>query len=155
MTLSRNATELIAMELRLLSSRQEAPVFFHGETMLPFLRDGDHLVVDPVAWEDLEHGDIIVYKYNDNFPARRVIRVRRSRRQVLVNGDNLPASVAFEVGAADILGKVTARERAGAWMTESDRAWRRTGRRAVRRARIARLFALFGFGGPRGGSRPA
>lgn len=109
----------VAQELQLLRSR-EMHVRFHAESMLPFLRDGDRVIVEPVDWHDIARGDLITYRFDDKFPTRRV--VRKGKNSLLLWCDNWPDR-RFRVGREHVLGRVVGRERDGARLHVSDGEW--------------------------------
>lgn len=129
MALTRETARSVALDLQLESSARLRPVYFHGETMLPFLREGDRLIVEPVAFEDVRVGDVVTYREGDRYPTRRVTEIQPRRRVLVIRADNLPGRV-FHVPAADLLGRVAARRRNGRWIRESDPEWRWTRLRA-------------------------
>src|SRR5687768_1491996 len=100
----------IARELQLLRSHR-MDVRFHGESMLPLLRDGDRVIVEATRWGDIRVGDLVTYRFEDKFPTRRV--VGKGRRGLLAWCDNWP-DLRFTILRHDVLGKVIARERDGA-----------------------------------------
>jgi Peptidase S24-like len=147
-----DAVKRVAQGLQLLRSCQ-MDVRFHGESMVPFLCDGDRVIVEAVDWDDIRAGDLIAYRLEDKFPTRRV--VRKSRTSLLLWCDNWP-DLRFRISRAQVLGRVVARERDGTRVHQSDAEWRAATdrgfaifrrwrvRRAVKRMRIAagRLLAL-------------
>lgn len=110
---------LLAQELQLLRSRQ-MEVRFHGLSMLPFLREGDRVVVEPVAWEDIRAGDLITYRDADKFPTRRV--VGKGSGRLVLWCDNWP-DLRYRVPRDQVLGRAAARERDGAWLGREDHEW--------------------------------
>ena len=122
---------LIGKELQLELSSAEHTLYFHGTSMLPFLREGDLVVVRPVAWDDLRRGDIVTYRDGDKFPTRRVLKKRADRLNLRCDGW---VTLEFHAEAKDILGRAEARCRDGRWTTMSDSEWRRATRRAMTRA---------------------
>ncbi len=139
---------LAAKELQLEQSAA-APVIFHGYSMWPFLKEDDALVIVPVRFEDVSVGDIVTFRRADKFPTYRV--VLKTDGVLTMQGDNWPDAL-VDVPAADVLGRVIARQRAGQWLDSSAWTWRavtwfRT-RRFVRRHRrgITRVLrSLLGF----------
>lgn len=125
----------IAQELQLLQSR-EMRVQFHGQSMLPLLRDGDRVLVQPVAWDDIERGDLITYRTDDKFPTRRV--VAKSAGRLLLWCDNWPHD-RFEAPRARVLGRAVARERDGVWLAWRDAEWTAATRRGLARYRRLRV----------------
>ncbi len=112
---------LVAKELQLETSSRQRTLYFHGESMRPFLVEGDEVVVDPIRWEDIRVGDVITYRYLDRFPTRRVMRKRG--QSLLLWCDNWPERT-FEANREDLLGRAVARRRGEGWLTSTDLAWR-------------------------------
>ena len=117
--MDENKITLAAKELRLQKSAVLGPVFFHGNSMLPFLADGDELISRPVVWGDIKPGDIVTYRYEDKFPTYRVIRKRRGN--LILKADAWPELI--EVEAGDVLGKVIERRRDGKALRSGDLTW--------------------------------
>lgn len=132
-----------AQELRLRRSADAGPVYFHGETMRPFLGEGDLLIVTPVEWDDIAVGDVITYRYEDKFPTRRVVEANRAGGMLILRGDSIPGRPDFPVRRQDVLGRAEVRIRDGAELRCTDPEWRRATRRALARERAAgRIRAL-------------
>src|SRR5687768_14748632 len=106
----------IARDIQLLDSAHLGPVYFHGETMHPFLCEGDLLIVEPVAWDDIRPGDIVTYRDQHKYPTRRVLSVNRRKNVLHIRCDNIPHWDDLIVPREDVLGKVTARQRNGIWI---------------------------------------
>jgi hypothetical protein len=119
---------ILAKNLQLLNSSATRTLYFHGKSMLPFLQEGDGLVVQPVNWKDIRIGDIITYRFADKFPTRRV--VRKLDETLVLWCENWPMR-RFRAPRQDVLGRVAARERNGSWLKPRDAAWRRATRRAL------------------------
>jgi hypothetical protein len=128
---------LLARGLLVLNSSESRALCFHGDSMLPFLRDGDELIVQPVGWEEIRIGDIITYRYADKFPTRRV--VRKPDACLLLWCESWPAR-RFRVARSDVLGRVVARARNGSWLSYRAPSWRRATRRALVRFYTSALF---------------
>lgn len=126
---------LIASELLLELSSETSTLYFHGESMRPFLMEGDELMVAPVAWADIRIGDLITYRRAEKFPTRRV--VWRSRDVLHLWCDNWPERRFYTV-REDVLGRAVARKRAATWITHRDREWL-----AVRRAALVAYWRRF------------
>jgi hypothetical protein len=125
----RDGARLVAKELQLALSSEARTLYFHGESMRPFLGEGDEVVVTPARWEDIRVGDIITYRSTDKFPTRRVIK--RYADQLHLWCENWPDRH-FYATRGDVLGKAVARKRDGEWITHRDSEWR-----AARRAALA------------------
>jgi hypothetical protein len=81
-----------------------------GGSMLPFLRDGDVLVVRPVGARGIRIGDVLCYEPpSGGLCLHRV--VARGERGFVTRGDALP--YLEDVPEAAALGVVTARQRRG------------------------------------------
>jgi hypothetical protein len=127
---------LIAKELQLTASSRQRTLYFHGESMRPFLVEGDEVVVAPVDWEKVRIGDVITYRLDEKFPTRRLIR--RLGEDIELFCENWPNRY-FRARREDVLGQAIARGRAGEWLTINDREWRAARRSALRvyRLRVA------------------
>jgi hypothetical protein len=121
---------LVAKELQVEASSSRHTLYFHGESMRPFLVEGDEVVVEPVAWHDIAIGDVITYRYLDRFPTRRVMR--KSRDDLLLWCENWPRRH-YKARRADVLGRAVARRRGDDWLTRDDREWQQARTRARRR----------------------
>ncbi len=113
---------LIAKELQVETSSPERTLYFHGQSMRPFLVEGDEVIVEPVRWSRIRIGDIITYRYLDRFPTRRV--VRKTGSTLTLWCDNWPWQT-FSAGREDVLGRATARRRGDEWLRRNQKAWRR------------------------------
>jgi hypothetical protein len=125
--------KLVGRELQVELSSAEHSLYFHGLSMLPFLREGDLVIVRPIAWDALRRGDIVTYRRGDKFPTRRAFRKHEGRLSLRCDGW---IRTEFHTKADDILGRAEARLRDGRWITISDRAWRYATWRAMARATI-------------------
>jgi len=126
----------IARELQVELSSQERTLYFHGESMRPFLGEGDEVVVRSVAFEEIRLGDVVTYRHGEKFPTRRLMRRLPDRLEMWC--ENWPKRY-FETRREDILGLAVARKRDGQWITHRDRAWR-----AARRSALVKYWWLVG-----------
>lgn len=124
-----------AKELRLQKSSLLGPVYFHGNSMLPFLADGDELISVPVVWGEIKTGDIVTYRLEDKFPTCRVMRKLPDR--LILKADAWPELI--EVEAGDVLGRVTERRRGGKALGAGDITWIMSSGYVVWRFRINKL----------------
>jgi len=97
----------------------------HGGSMYPTIKEGDKVVVDPVAPSQVERGDIILYRRHGGMIAHRVIGIGNDHDRTITQPAALSArdvlilrGDAFDfpdehVEASRILGKVVAVERDG------------------------------------------
>jgi hypothetical protein len=127
---------IAAMELQLQRSHLE-PAYFHGYLMLPLLREGDEVEVEPVSGEQVRVGDVVTYRDADKFPTRRVMEVRPHERAVVIMGDSIRPRRIWLVAFDDVLARVVRRRRNGTWMTTSHWRWRAQRARVVLRYQIA------------------
>ncbi len=124
---------IVAKELQLAHSSTLGPVQFHGDSMRPFLRDGDELVVERVAWEAIQVGDILSYRLDDRFPTCRVVAKRGGK--MVLKADNWPTK-SFQVWPEDIIGRVVVRRRAGQLLHLADSRWTLATRLVLERGRL-------------------
>ena len=124
------ARRLAAMELQLAQAARQ-PAWFHGLTMLPLLREGDQVQVEPITHRDVRIGDVVTYRFEDKFPTRRVVAVDRARRRFVIMGDSVPGRREYLVPFDDVLARVVRRRRDGAWLATTSFAWRRQTARAL------------------------
>src|SRR6187549_2751818 len=127
------APTTIAREILLECAGATGAVEFHGESMLPLLRDGDTLTIQPVAWDHIAPGDIVVYRFDDRYPALRVME--KLDDKLFLKADNWTAPI-FEVWRDDVLGRVDGCRRHGVETARTARAWRIAARTAVREYRL-------------------
>lgn len=130
--------KLIGKELQLELSSEQHALYFHGLSMLPFLREGDLVIVRPVSWEDIKRGDIVTYRREDKFPTRRVLF--KGPAGLSVRCDGWPEYV-DDVQADDVLGRAEARCRDGSWITSSSLEWRLVALQATGRAVVREVFS--------------
>lgn len=129
------AATSIARELLLEGAGACGTVEFHGDSMLPLLRDGDALAVEPVAWEEIQPGDIVVYRLEERYPALRV--VEKLADKLFLLADNWRAPV-FEAWRGDVLGRVAGLRRGALELSRQSAAWRRASTRALLEYRLRR-----------------
>jgi hypothetical protein len=127
---------LIAKELQLELSSAERTLYFHGESMRPFLVEGDEVVVEPVEWDDIRRGDVVTYRFMDRFPTRRLIR--KTDEEMVLWCENWPERI-FKAARSDLLGRAVARRRDGRWLRSSDARWKLAELRAMLRWRVRHL----------------
>ncbi|MEX1258779.1 MAG: S24/S26 family peptidase [Gemmatimonadota bacterium] len=120
---------LAAKELQLELSSKGRRLYFHGESMRPFLVEGDEVVVEPIAFDDIHVGDVVTYRFSDKFPTRRV--VRKHQRGLDLWCENWPAR-RYVCAAEDLLGVAVARGRDGEWIGDRSPEWRAARRKALR-----------------------
>lgn len=98
-----------------------------GMSMLPLLRDGDHLLLAH-GNRDIRRGDIVVFQRSDGLIAHRVLQVLESEngRALVTKGDHL-STPDPQISTEELLGRVLAVRRGERQMRLDTRAWRRAG----------------------------
>jgi hypothetical protein len=127
---------IAAMEQQLRRSHLE-PAYFHGYLMLPHLREGDEVEVEPVTGGEVRVGDVVTYRDADRFPTRRVMEIRHDERVLVIMGDSVRPRRTWSVSFDDVIARVVRRRRDGTWMTTSDLRWRAQRSRVLTRYRVA------------------
>jgi len=117
--MKKEKIRLAAKALQLLNSHKIDTVYFHGNSMRPFLVEGDEFIVAHVKLRHIKPGDIVTYRNGDKFPTYRVIAKK---------GDNLTLKpdnwVKIEiVDKKNILGKVVERKRDNISLENSSPEW--------------------------------
>lgn len=82
----------------------------HGDSMYPFIRNGEVLLIHPAAAESLRIGDVLFYHRESSFYAHRLIQKKGSSDEGLLlvtHGDSLTYLDA-PVSADQLIGKVAA-----------------------------------------------
>ena len=126
----------VARELQLLNA-PTMDVMFHGFSMEPLFREGDQMILESVAFDDIRVGDIITYRHEDKYPTRRVLGKTGNRLDLWC--DNWP-SRRFSTTADQVLARVVSRKRGGALLANHDAEWRRRTRRAINKYRYLELL---------------
>jgi len=124
-----NAHLLTAKELQLKLSSAGRRLYFHGESMRPFLVEGDEVIVEPIAFEDIRIGDVVTYRFSDKFPTRRV--VRKHEKGLDLWCENWPTR-RFVCAPGDVLGLAVARGRGADWISRESAEWQAARRKALR-----------------------
>ena len=109
-----------AKRLQLLNAHR-TNVIFHGYSMEPLLTEGDQVMVQLTAFEDIRIGDIIISKKGDKFPACRVLYKRKD--SLIVWRDNWAHREIPQVSRKDILGELIVRERKGSKLSKGSFGW--------------------------------
>lgn len=103
----------------------------NGASMLPLLRPGDVVWVEPVEEAALRLGDVVLVRRAADFVTHRL--VERTPDEWIAKGDNLAAPDPA-VSGQDILGRVYHVERAGRRIEENRSGWKPLNRRIGRLA---------------------
>jgi hypothetical protein len=131
----RDAARLAAKQLQLERSAVK-PAYFHGYLMLPLLREGDEVVVEPVIASDLSVGDVVTYRDADKFPTRRIMAIHEHGQLLVIMGDSVRPRRTWLVPADEVLGRVVRRGREGTWITSRDWRWRLQRHKVILRYRL-------------------
>lgn len=96
-----------------------------GESMLPFLRAGDEVLVAH-RYHDIRRGDIVVFRIGDKLIIHRVLQIDGHTGRITTGGDN---TTRFDdpVTHADIIGRVIGLRRGRKTVLLDTRTWRRLG----------------------------
>ena len=121
---SEGDSRTVAHELR-LTQPDAPPAFFHGFTMQPHLVEGDYVLTEPISASDVRLGDVVTYRFEDQFPTRRVVARDERARVFTFMGDSIPGRREYLVSFDDALARVVRRRRGDAWLATTDVAWRR------------------------------
>ncbi len=126
----------------LLGSGQAVRFLVRGKSMHPEVRDGEMVTVVAVRPEDVEVGDIILYRLREGALAHRVIgKEERAGRPVLILRGDASASPDAPVEPSQVSGKVVSVEREGRRVRLDTRAARLRHRsRSILQRLRARLF---------------
>jgi hypothetical protein len=136
---SAEKIRLIAKELQLAVSAKHRTLYFHGESMRPFLFEGDEVVVEPVEWRQIRLGDVITYRQLDRFPTRRV--VGKTTECLELWCDNW-SERRFSAGREDVLGRAIARRRGTDWLAAGTLGWSLARARALLRYRARQAVRI-------------
>ncbi|MGH7807099.1 MAG: S24/S26 family peptidase [Thermodesulfobacteriota bacterium] len=117
--MKKERVNVIAKEIQLENSDILGPVIFHGQSMSPFLEDGDELTVIRAEWGEIKVGDIVTYRLVDKFPTYRVIK--KMEHKLVLKPDNW--MLLCEVERQDVLGKVIRRRRGDSSLLHTDWRW--------------------------------
>ncbi len=117
-----------------LRARGRTRVRIEGRSMYPVLRHGVQVIVEPVAYDELSIGDMVVFYDGRGLVCHRLIR--KTNRRCYFKGDtNIWADP--PVAWSQVLGRVTHIEAVRYIDIDSQR------RRAVLIARFSYLYALY------------
>jgi signal peptidase len=94
-----------------LQSEGELQIWIRGNSMLPLLRNGDRIVVEPADSSSFRIGDILVYEAPDGPLAHRLIRRQECSGGLLLRGD--AATLLETVRIESVLGRGVALVREG------------------------------------------
>ena len=93
----------------------------NGRSMLPLIRPGDIVVVEPVSPTKLRHGDIVAVRRADDIVTHRLM-TPTDNGQVITKGDNMRGSDAPRA-VTQVVGRIVALERNGAAVDLTSRHW--------------------------------
>lgn len=122
-------------ELQLVSSDRFLLNHFHGNSMLPFLQEGDLAIVNKVDASKIKLGDVIVFRDRDLYTTRRIIQIQQHGTRLRTKADNWP-NFEYYFSMDDVLGKLVSFERDGKTRTHTDLSWRVRAMYIVTRERL-------------------
>jgi signal peptidase I len=111
----------------------------NGSSMLPGIRPGDLITVARCDFEQLQPGQVILYRRSGKLTAHRIIRI--SRDCLIARGDAL-ADFDAPVSASEIVGRVESVLRNGRSIPLAQSLWQRAVSSMLRRSEICRRVAL-------------
>ncbi len=136
----RPADELAAEVLR-----RGAPLWIkaRGASMLPFVWDGDVVLVTPTSWTAIGVGDVVCY---ETPPGRLFLHrvIERTDGRFIAKGDALVSTDVID--RTQLLGKVSAIERHGRITRLDGRRARWRNRMIVSAGRLSPVFVAAAFG---------
>lgn len=108
-----SALEFESLAVEILS--RGAPVSFRarGQSMRPFIRDGDRLVIHPLGVRGVQRGDVVLCRMaGGTLLAHRVVKIskRNGQKMLVSQGDARPDADAA-IPLASVLGRAVAVER--------------------------------------------
>lgn len=107
-------TEFLELSNEILNRGSYLRFRARGESMHPFIRDGDILKVKPVEVSEIKLGDVVFYRTERRIVAHRVIKktFNNGKAFLVTKGDSSPSSD-NPVYPEDLLGKVVTVKRNG------------------------------------------
>lgn len=121
-----------------LKRRGRTTVIVRGRSMYPLIRNGGRVVVEPVAYDELQTGDIVVFDNGEELVCHRLLR--KANRECWFKGDTVLRSDT-PVAWPRVLGRVTHLVDAQCRILPLDTPELR--RKAVRLARYSHFYALY------------
>jgi len=108
-----NSEELAALIRVVIEDGHIASFDAPGSSMLPFIRSGDKIFVEPVEQNSVHVGDVIVFVQvgTGHVIAHRVVQLKSNR--MLCKGDNVANSFDGWILFEDVLGRVIKVQREG------------------------------------------
>ena len=97
---------------RALAARSRVRLRAFGTSMIPWIRPGDLLLIEPAPFAQICAGDVILYQRGDRLFIHRVLRRARfdARPHLVTKGDSVPHPDA-PVSDSEFLGRVVSIER--------------------------------------------
>lgn len=106
---------LLELSTELLGCGKSVRFRAPGRSMYPTIRENEAITVEPVKPQDVNVGDIILYRSDVSVVAHRVIQIEKGRGDTLrfILREDTWGTLDEPVEAEQILGKVVSVERAG------------------------------------------
>ena len=141
--MDREEIRTVGRELQVAHMGSTKGFYFHGKSMEPFLREGDHVLIHPTNWKDLQVGDLVIIREGDKFPVRRILKKAPHRLSLRADGWIYYRRHARK---GEVLGRAEARCRNGEWLRNTNPAWKQAARKALipafGRAILCKLFGI-------------
>jgi signal peptidase I len=113
--ISLNQDEFTELALQILDDGNSLRFRAHGESMNPFIRNGDILEVQPVSGDTCRRGDVLLCKFEgQRIVAHRVISIQggKGQRSLVMKGDSALCKDGI-TNYEQVLGRVVSLEREG------------------------------------------
>jgi len=106
-------TELRELSTEILTRGGSFSFRARGFSMVPFIQDGDFLIIEPVKASNLDIGDVAFYRFGrDRLVAHRVIgREMRKEKEILIMRGDSNTGYDDRVHAEQVLGRVVSVQR--------------------------------------------
>ncbi|NTW32563.1 MAG: signal peptidase I, partial [Bacteroidetes bacterium] len=99
--------ELYELTENLLNSKQQVKLIVGGNSMFPFLRNGDEIVINKCRINELNIGDIVVFKTHDKWIAHRLHKIKsENNKTILITKGDSCNSKDLPVTEENFAGKV-------------------------------------------------
>ena len=98
-----------------------------GNSMRPFIKDGDVLVITPVDFSEVQRGDVILFRQGERALVHRLVSRRGDEGEILIVKGDAYLSPDPPLHADQVLGKVTRVGRDGRRVNLDRGVWRWAG----------------------------
>ena len=143
-TVRKSVEDIVTVSERLLKRGYHVRINAGGQSMYPYLRSGDILEVEPAVLDEMQPGDIVVFRRKKTLIAHRLHR--KTGQGDAITGISIGDSGIWKdepLTAETVAGRVVARERNGKQKLLRTPEALRYGRLMVRFYPMPHLFAQF------------